>query len=438
MFSRRRFIRSMMMTPVLLPASEMIWRGAEPLASIPPGAPREELIYADAAFWKKLRSEFLIPPDEAFFNTGTLGSMPRAVLESVTTSMTELTATVAHWDYRPEHPDWFTGYRNFPGLMQKLAQLIHCDPEEVCTTQNATVGMNFIAQGIDLQPSDEIVQTDQEHPGGSCGWKERAKRHGAAYKMVPIPMPPNDPEEIVRRFAAVIGPKTRVLAVPHMTSMLGLILPVKRLTALAREQGAKNMFVVIDGAQAAGHIHVDVRDIGCDAYFSSPHKWLLAPAGSGLLYIKHDRQPEIWTTLASTEWESKDKGAYRFMQYGTGNLSILKGYEAAIDFHNQLGHERVIRRIKQLGDYLRAELQKIQGTAVLSSTHPDMSAGITTWRVNGVSGEDMVEKFWNSRRIRVRSMGGEHGVRQSTHIYNSEAEIDSMLALTRELAKSAA
>lgn len=438
MDSRREFIRKVILAPALLPVAELGWKKSSPLIvparrSATSGV--EKLTSSDTAFWQKVRGEFLIPRDEAFFNTGTLGSVPKPVVEAVTTSMTELTATVAHWDYRPEHADWFSGYRNFPTLMEKISKLIHCDADEVCTTQNATFGMNFIAQGIDLNLGDEIVQTDQEHPGGSCGWLERAKRHGAVYKTVQIPKPPNDPDEIVRRFAAAINPKTRVLAIPHMTSMLGLIMPVKRLTALAREQGAQNIFVTIDGAQTVGHIHVDVRDISCDAYFSSPHKWLLAPAGSGLLYIRKDRQSEIWTTLASSEWANHEKGAYRFMQYGTGNLSILKGYEAALDFHNQLGHERVIARIKQLGDYLRSEIQKIKGTTILSSTHPEMCAGITTWRVDGVSGEAMMDRFWNSRKIRVRSMGGNNGVRQSTHIYNNEAEIDSLLSLARELTK---
>ncbi|MDD5542787.1 MAG: aminotransferase class V-fold PLP-dependent enzyme [Acidobacteriia bacterium] len=437
MFSRRRFLRSVATVPVFLPAAKRTlqqFHFLESPQSISWAAEPDKLTPGEAAYWKKVRSDFLIPSDEAFFNTATLGSMPRSVVEAFTTSATELAATVAHWDYKPEHPDWFTGYRNYPVLMGKLAKLIHCDPDEVCTTQNATFGMNFIAQGIDLQAGDEIVQTDQEHPGGSCGWLERAKRHGAVYRKVELPSPPNDPDEIVRRFAAVINSKTRVLAVPHMTSMLGIVLPVKRLTALAREKGARHVFVALDGAQAIGHIPLDMRDLGCDAYFSSPHKWLLAPAGSGLLYIKRDRQKEIWTTLASAAWADMDKGAYRFMQYGTGNLSVLKGYEAAIDYHENLGPDRVTRRIKQLGDYLRGEIQNIKGTTILSSVHPEMCAGITTWRVEGVSGEAMVDTFWNNRKIRVRSMGGKNGVRQSTHIYNNEAEIDSMLVLARELA----
>lgn len=440
MISRRKFIRSLVASPALLPIVDLHLEDSSFRASstIEAGSSIAGSLSTDEpAFWRNVRDQFPIPREEAFFNTATLGSMPRPVLEAVTMNLAGLNSTVTHWDYRPEHPDWFSGYRNFPVLMEKIARLIHCDPDEVCTTQNATFGMNFIAQGIDLKAGDEIVQTDQEHPGGSCGWLERAKRHGAVWKTVPIPKPPNDPDEIIRRFEAAINSKTRVLAIPHMTSMLGLVLPVKRLTALAREHGAKDILVVIDGAQAVGQVHVDVRDIACDAYYSSPHKWLLAPAGSGLLYVKKSRQSEIWTTLASTEWASYDKGAYRFMQYGTGNLALLKGFEAALDFHNDLGHERVVGRIKQLGDYLRSGIQKIRGASILSSIHPEMSAGITTWKVDGVTGPEMMDRFWNTRKIRVRSMGNDNGVRQSTHIYNNEAEIDATLALARDLTRQA-
>lgn len=441
MISRRKFVRSMVLTSSVLSMGGVISsrsEGSRLAEAAPRPMPAGSTSPDDTAFWSHVREEFLIPREEVFFNTATLGSMPRSVVETVTRSTKELTATLAHWNYRPEHPDWFTGYRNFPSIMEKIAQLLHCDASEVCATQNATFGMNFIAQGIDLKPGDEIVQTDQEHPGGSCGWLERAQRHGAVYRTVAIPMPPNDPEEIVHRFAAVINSKTRVLAVPHMTSMLGLILPVKRLTALAREQGAKNIFVVLDGAQCVGHIPVDVRDLGCDAYYSSPHKWLLAPPGSGLLYIKKDRQSEIWTTLASTEWASYGKGAYRFMQYGSGSLSTLLGFEAAIDFHNHLGPERVTTRIKHLGDRLRAGLKEIKGTTIFSSVHPELCAGITTWRIDGMTGPQMMDRFWEAQKIRIRSMGDIQGVRQSTHIYNSEAEIEAVLALARQWVKRAA
>ncbi len=407
-------------------------------AALAARAPRALSVAAaddEEAFWAELRGEFLIPDDEVFCNTATLGAMPRRVLDTVTRSMTELERTLAQWDYKPENPEWFSGYRPYEDVRAPLARLIGCDVDELALTQNATVGMNLVANGLELERGDEIVQTDQEHPGGRCGFEQRAKRHGAVWKGVSIPAPPNDPAEIVARFREALTPKTRVLAIPHQTSMLGLVRPVDELIAVARERGHPRIFIVLDGAQSVGQIDVDVRRLGCDAYFMSPHKWLLAPPGCGALYVQRERQKELWTTLCSTEWASLDKGAYRFMQVGTGNRSLLEGLKAAVEFRLALGQERVSRRIRSLAERLRAGLQEIQGVRILSSVHPRMAAGITTYRIGERTGPEIMDAFWR-RRYRVRSMGEAQGVRHSLHIYNSTRDVDTALEIVRDLARS--
>lgn len=408
--------------------------GGAALAARPRAAAPAVLRDDDEAFWADLRREFLIPENEVFCNTATLGAMPRRVLDTVTRSMTELEQTLAHWDYKPENPEWFSGYRPFEDVRAPLARLIGCDVDELALTQNATVGMNLVANGLDLERADEIVQTDQEHPGGRCGFEQRAKRHGALWKAVTLPSPPSDPAEIVARFREAITPKTRVLAIPHQTSMLGLVLPVEELVAIGRERGHPRIFIVLDGAQAVGQIDVDVRRLGCDAYFLSPHKWLLAPPGCGALYVRRERQKELWTTLCSTEWASLDKGAYRFMQVGTGNRSLLEGLKAAAELRLELGQERVSKRILSLGERLRAGLRSIDGVRILSSVDPRMAAGITTYKVGDRSGPDIMDAFWK-QRYRVRSMGETQGVRHSLHIYNSPRDVDTALEIVRDLAR---
>jgi len=390
----------------------------------------------DEAFWSSLRKEFLIPEDEVFGNSATLGAVPRRVVETVTRSMLELQQTLAHWDYRPEGRDWFTGYQPFEDVRAPLSRLIGCAVDELALAQNATFGMNFVASGLDLQAGDEVVQTDQEHPGGRCGFELRAARHGVVWRSVPIPRPPNDPGAIVAAFAGAITPKTRVLAIPHQTSMLGLVLPVEEIVALARKQGHPRLFVVLDGAQSVGQIDVDLRRLDADAYYLSPHKWLLAPPGCGALYLRRERQQELWTTLASTEWANQERGAYRFMQSGTGNRSLWEGLKAAAEWRLELGQQRVSRRIRFLGERLRGGLRGIPGVEVLSSLHPRMAAGITTYRIQGLTGPQTMDAFWK-RKYRVRSMGDELGVRHSLHIYNSVADVDRGLELVGELARRA-
>jgi len=387
---------------------------------------------SDPRYWEKLRRQFLLREDEVFFNTGTLGSPPRMVIDAVTQNMRHLAATMAEWDYKPGHPNWFTGYYAEIPLREELAKLVNAEVDEIALTQNATMGMNFIAHGLDLSSGDEVLQTDQEHPGGQCGWLLRAKRQGIVQKTVKIPVPPSSPEEIVELVKAAITPRTKVIAWPHITSMLGIVMPVKAICALARERG---IFTVLDGAQAVGQIPVDLKDLGCDAYFSSPHKWLLAPAGNGFLYVRRDVAKKVWTTLASSEWDNQTDPGFRLQQRGTGNLSLLVGLQAAIDFYNRVGPERWTARVKELGDYLRAGLQKIDGVTIYSPTHPALCAGMTTWKIRGLTGDEMQDIFWQKGKLRPRSMGADYGVRQCTHIYNTEKDIDRSLAIAREMAR---
>jgi selenocysteine lyase/cysteine desulfurase len=377
---------------------------------------------ADPAYWPKVRRLFLLREDKVFFNTGTLGAMPRPVFETIVGHLRQVAADIADWDYQGD--DWITGYQPYPVLRAKLAALMNASPGEVSLVDNAHMGMNIVANGLDLEPGAEILGTDMEHAGGRYGWELKARRQKGVYRQVPLPKPARDPEEIVDVFRKAFTPKTRVLAVAHILSGTGAVLPVKALCAEARSRG---IFTVIDGAQAIGHVKIDVRDIGCDVYYSSMHKWLFSPAGSGVLYIRGDRAKEIWTTLASGQWDNHEDEGYRFQQRGTGNLSLLLGVNAAVDFHNALGSDRVFARIKRLGDYLRAGLARIPKVKIHTPVHPALCAGITNYLVEGLEGTAMQDAMW-AKGIRIRNN------RQSTHIYNNEAEIDASLAVVRGLA----
>ena len=384
-------------------------------------------------FWTELRKQFLIPRDEAFFNTGTLGSSPRVVLDAVVEHMTHVDRDIAHWDYKPDHENYFTGYYPELGVRTKIARLINAAAEEIALTQNATFGMNFLANGLDLGPGDEIVIDEGAHPGGRCGWELRSKRYGAYVKYVRVPVPPKDPAQLIELYENATTPQTRVWAIPHLTSGTAVRFPVEELCKRARARG---ILSVVDGAQTVGHIVVDVRGIGCDAYFASPHKWLLAPKGTGFLYVKQESLPRVWTTLASSEWDNYRDGALRLMQYGTGNLSLLVGLEKAIDFHLAIGSARVQERVIGLANRLRMGLQQIDRVVIASPMHPDLQSATTVWSVQGVTAADLQDRLWNDRRVRVRSMGDPLGVRQCCHIYNSEEEVDRTLAAVRAFARA--
>ncbi len=373
------------------------------------------------AYWQAIRLLFPLKEGQTYFNNGTLGPMPAYTLNKVIDNLRYNAIHGAETDYKGEGPQLLTGYFKYADTRQKIAAIINAASfDEIALTQNATVGMNYVANGLELKRGDEIINTNQEHGGGYAAWQLLAKRRGCGYKQAKMPVPANSPREIVEAIFAEVTKKTKVIAIPHIVSVYGVVMPVREICQRAREEG---IFTIIDGAQAVGQVKVDVQDIGCDAYYSSLHKWLLAPAGSGILYVRKDRMPAIWSTIASYNWDNPEDHGFRLMQNGTGNTAILAGLNAAIDFYNAIGEDRWLARIKYLGDYLRAGLQQLRQVTIVSSTHPEMSAGLTTYFVEGLSGPELQKKLWQEERLQPRSVG-QKLLRHSVHIYNNEDEID--------------
>jgi isopenicillin-N epimerase len=384
----------------------------------------------DEAFWRQLRKQFTIPADEAFFNTATLGSSPKVVQEAVIASMQHVDRDIARWDYKPDHENYFTGYYPEMPRRDQLATVLNCTSHDLALTQNATFGMNFVANGLDLKPGDEVVVTDQAHPGGRMGYDLRARRDGIVVRLVTVPEPPESPDQLIEMYLDATTPRTRVWAIPHVSSSRAIRYPVKRLCTLARERG---IWGVVDGAQSLGHLTVDVQDMGCDAFFASPHKWMLAPKGTGLLYVRPERQKELWTTLASSAWDDQSDPMYRLMQYGTGNLSLLIGLGVAVEFHNQIGSARIQQRDVAMADQLRAGLKAIPGATIVSPTHPELTCATTVYGLKGKTGGEIQDYLWNKGRVRVRSMGDAIGVRHACHIYNLPSEVDKALELLKQM-----
>jgi len=372
-------------------------------------------------YWRMVRKQFPLKEGQTYFNNGTMGPSSTYVLEKMMHHMLYYGEHGAEIDYKNESGhELLTGYFPYVSLRQKIGKIINADYREISLIQNATFGMNYVGMGLELNKGDELLNTNQEHGGGFAAWQLLAKRKGCVYKQATMPEPANDPQAVYDAIFKEVTKKTRVIAIPHIVSSYGTVMPVKEICAEARKRG---IFTILDGAQTVGQIKVDVKDIGCDAYYSSLHKWLLAPAGSGILYINKDVVSSIWATIPSYNWENTDDHGFRLMQNGTGNPAVMAGFDAAVDFFNTIGHDRWIGRIKELGDYLRTGLKEMKHVTIHSSTHPDMCAGITTYEVKGMSGPEVQKTLWEREKLQPRSVG-DTLVRHSVHIYNSKEEID--------------
>src|SRR5580704_17069117 len=385
----------------------------------------------DPQYWSKIREQFLLAPDKVFFNTGTIGAMPRVVVEAVSAHLRKMATDIADWDYAPG-AEWIAGYGPSTELRAKAARLLNAGVKEVALTENVTAAESFVASGLDLAPGAEVLITDQEHAGGRSSWLLKAKRRKVVVTPVKLANPIQGPEQVLEAFRQAITPQTKVIAISHVITGSGAILPVKEICAEARSRG---ILTVLDGAQAFGHIPVDVKDIGCDAYVGCFHKWLLAPAGNGFLYLRAERSAEVWPSIASGNWDYHTDNGYRLSQRGTGNLSVLVGAEAAMDFHNQIGPAREQQRIKYLGEYLRDGLRRIPKVKFYTPLDPKLNAGITVYGIDGMNGAQLQDAMWNRGRLRPRASSG-IALRHSTHIFNSPEEIDRSLAIMRDLAKA--
>jgi isopenicillin-N epimerase len=425
MNSRRNFIRSSSLILLGLPAATQAssFLNENPLA----GFPAE----SDPNYWEQIRGFFMIPPDEAYLNTGTIGATPSPVLHAMVSHLQKVATDIAREDWSGGGQDLLSGYFPYPDLRKKLGSIVNAEAGNISLIQNAHMGMNTMALGLDMKRGDEVIQTNMEHTGGSSGWQVRARRDGIVIKQISIVSPIKNPEQIIDLIEKTITRKTKVIAIPHILSGTGEILPVNQICALAREKG---ILTVIDGAQTIGHIPLNFKEMDCDAYFTSPHKWLLAPAGSGMLFIKPELSARIQPSMPSGSWDNHEDEGFRFTQRGTSNEAMMKGYEAAVDFHLKIGNKRITERIKYLGDYLRSKLQEIDKVEILTSIHPELSSGMTTFGVKGVKGEELRAAMWEKYKLQPRPVGPDGNfIRFSTHIYNSSEEINKALAVTNEI-----
>lgn len=388
----------------------------------------------DPQYWKKIRGQFMLSKDSVFFNPGTVGAMPKVVADKMTAYVNYLATSVADWAYKDDNKEEFiSGYNNLMSIRTKVGKLINANASEIAMTDNVTNGISYLANGITLQAGDEVLTTNQEHPGGRGGFLVKQKRYGIVFKEAVIGKPIKNSQEAYDAIVKEFTPKTKVLMISHMISGSGAILPVKEICAEASKRG---IFTILDGAQTIGHIKVDVKDLGCDAYAGCFHKWVGAPAGTGFMYVKQDKMQEVWTTVASARWDNHEDEGFRFTQRGTGNFPVLKGLDAALDFMFEIGPDRVYERIKFLGERLRTGLRKNPKVKIYSPVDEALCAGITVYNIDGFTGVRLQDEFWNRARMRPRASGEQFGVRHCTHIFNSEEEIDKALAIVTELSKA--
>ena len=423
--SRRRFLKGGLAAAAGVAATSM-WDATTfaQESEVPPSGPPDRI--DDEAYWEKVRAQFHLNPDTIYLNNGTLGLCPKPVTQAVYDGYVYLAE--AGSEGRSQLWDEVEASR------KTAARFLGAGENEMVLTRNATQGLSVIANGIRMEPGDEVLMTSDEHIAGIQPWTRRARRFGIQVNQVHIPSPPKSKQEVVDLFEQALTPRTKVVFFCHVTRGPGLLYPVKELCDMAREKGIVS---AVDGAQTPGMTPVNLHEMGCDLFATSLHKWALTPSGTGCLYVREEFQETFWPTSdGNGPWDDREQQLWRIGPHGTYERPIRAAIKPALDFLNSIGMDTIYARDRMLSDYLKEQLMEMPGISLGTSTdHALSSPGITSFGVEG----------WDTSLLRgiLRGKAGivvsrdqrrSHDmIRVSTHFYNTPSEIDRLLEVMKEI-----
>jgi selenocysteine lyase/cysteine desulfurase len=380
-------------------------------------------------FWAAVRSLFPLTRDLTYFNTGGLGPTSEPALAVVA-------ETTRRLQVRSEH-----GHEQFAAARGVVAKFLGATAEEIAFVRNATEGNAIVAAGVKLDAGDEVIFETHAHPGGSFPWVNQQALRGVKVRL----FDPDTREHSanVAKIAALITPRTRVLQVSHITAPTGIVLPVIELARLCREKG---IWFHVDGAQSAGMIPVALREMGCDSYATSGHKWLNGPLETGILFVRRERVKDLTPTLVgaySGEVEALPgelrlaDTAVRF-EYGTRNPAAVLGLVEAMRLQERIGLTRIAERGRAMVDQIRTGLAGNPDIEILTPRTPGMYASMITFRSRRAPFDQLFGRLLREHAIRARPVSEEklNALRVSTHVFNSPAECDALIAAVNKIVKA--
>lgn len=368
----------------------------------------------DEDFWREVQQAFTVDRSLINLNSGGVSPSPRIVQE----------AMKGHLDYSNEAPV-YTMWRILEpqreGVRQRLALEFGCDSEEIALTRNASEGLQICQLGLEFEPGDEVLTTTQDYGRMITTFKQRERRDGIVLKQFSIPVPSEDPGEIVRLFEDNIGPRTRAILMCHMINITGQILPVKPVVQMARRKGIP---VIVDGAHAFGHFDFKHEDLDCDYYASSLHKWLLAPHGTGLLYVRKHKIKGLWPLMAAPE--GMDEDVRKYEEIGTHPAANYIAIAEALTFHQGIGAKRKESRLRYLRDYWAKPLMQHDRIRLHTSLKPEFSCCIGTVQIEGIDTEELGTHLWDAHRIIATPIKHAEfeGLRVTANLFTTLEELD--------------
>jgi selenocysteine lyase/cysteine desulfurase len=378
------------------------------------------------AFWRLVKEQFTIKPKLILLNAANLCPSPHMVKDTVVRLTEDVDGDVS-----------FQNRAKFDTLREearrKLGAFMGASEDEIAIVRNTSEANNFIVNGLALKAGDEVVVFDQNHPTNNVAWDVRAARVGFTIKRVSLPTIPGGVEEMLKAFNAAITARTKALSFTDVSNTTGARLPSRELCRMARERG---VYTHVDGAQTFGALALNLREMACDSYSASAHKWFMGPKEAGVLYLRQERIAEIHPSVVGVGWGDKvqtaARGARKFETLGQRDDAAVSAMGTAADFHNLIGRERIEARIRELAAALKEGVGKIPGAELRTSTKSELSAGVCVVSFKGIDSRKIYEALYARHGVAGAATGG---VRFCPHIYNTLEEIDRTVAALAQVVK---
>lgn len=379
----------------------------------------------DEDFWNWVKESYTVSPNILNLNNGGVSPQPKVVQD----------AHIRYYQYCNEGPSYYMWQildQGREALRGKLADLAGCSADEIAINRNATEGLNTVIFGLNLKAGDEVVLTKQDYPNMMNAWKQREKRDGVKLVWLDLPLPMENEEEIVRKYVSAFTPKTKIVHVTHLINWTGQIMPVKKIAQEAHKRGIE---VIADGAHTFGHFDFAIPDLECDYFATSLHKWLSAPFGSGMMYVKKEKIRNIWALLSNGEPDGPD--IKKFESLGTRSFASEMAIGTAVDFHNGIGSKRKEDRLRFLKDYWVDKVKAMPKVSFMQPKTSFMSCAIATIAIEGKKPGEVASTLIEKYKIHTVGIDWEniHAVRVTPHVYTSLKDLDRLVTAIKEIAK---
>ena len=373
-----------------------------------------EELAQDEDFWSEIQRAFTVDRTIINLNNGGVSPSPRVVQDA-------MARYLAYSNEAPAYTMWQVLEPQIESVRRQLAASFGCDAEELAITRNASEALEICQLGLDLRAGDEVLTTTQDYPRMLTTWDQRARREGIVVKQISFPVPARSMRDLVERFERAITPRTRVIHCCHITNLTGQIFPIREIVTLGRARGIE---VIVDGAHAYAHFPFQLPDLDCDYYGTSLHKWLLAPHGTGFLYVRRSKIEKLWPLMAAPEKMNTD--IRKFEEIGTHPAANHNAIAEALAFHEGIGGERKAARLRYLRDRWMKRLDGQRGVTLFTSYDPRMACGLATIGIAGLEPNKVVEYLWAKRRILVTPIvhAEFQGIRVTPNVYTTLREVD--------------